>query len=633
MERETIPQLLRRQAARYPDVVAQLARPSDGGPFAPRTYRQLAADVERFAAGLTVLGVGSGSHIGLIAENRVEWLVTDLAVLSLRAADVPRGNDSTADELRTILGLPECRVVVVENATQGEKVLSVVESLPDLAHVIVMDDGELAAPSSVTVHRWIDVLASGDAPLASTPTLVSDAVDAGDPDDLATIIFTSGTTGQPKGVMLTHQNFRHQVGCAPDRIATTPGDVWLCVLPVWHSFERVSQYITMFTAGTLAYSKPIGKIMLRDMAEVHPRWMASVPRIWEAIRQGIYRNAKAGSAVKYAIFRFFVAVGGAHKSLQDLFRGRVPDFERRNRLVDSAVAVVPLVLLWPLRMLGNVLVFGKIKERLGGSFIAGVSAGGALPPAVDRFFGAAGILLLEGYGLTETAPVLSVRSQYRPVPGTVGELIRDTECRIVGEDGTDLGPGRTGVIHVRGPQVMQGYYKRPDATAEVLSDDGWLNTGDLGMISHRGELKITGRAKDTIVLLGGENIEPVPIEQRLQESEYIERAVVVGQDQKYLGALIIPDRIAVEQYATTNHIPFNDVDDLLTDDSVRELLDGEINTLVNARTGFKSFELIYRFQIVTDDFEIGRELSAKQEIKRHVIAERYAIEIAALFVT
>jgi long-chain acyl-CoA synthetase len=250
---------------------------------------------------------------------------------------------------------------------------------------------------------------------------------------------------------------------------------------------------------------------------------------------------------------------------------------------------------------------------------------------VDVFFGAAGILLLEGYGLTETSPVLAVRHQNRPVPGTVGSLLPETECRIVADDGTALPAGQMGVIYVRGPQIMKGYYKRPEATSEVLSDDGWFNTGDLGMLTHRGELKITGRAKDTIVLLGGENIEPLPIEQRITESEFVDTAVVVGQDQKYLGALIVPNREAIERYADENHVPYETYSDLIEDEAILELIDGEINSRVNAKSGFKGFERIFRFALLEKPFEVGKELSAKQEIKRHVIADMYRRRIDALF--
>jgi len=629
---ETIPKLLQEMVVNHPDIAAQMSKDRNGI-FHPRSFKELYEEVRKFAAGLHKLKIKRGDHVGLISENRQEWFVSDLALLSLGAADVPRGNDSMAQELAYILSFSGCSLVIVENKDQLEKVYSVRDQIPTLKRFLVLDPEFTGAETGrIKVTTYADVIQEGTAVLEQHPDLIEKEIEKGTGDETATIIFTSGTTGEPKGVVLSHRNFLYQVGCIPDRLAVTPGDIWICVLPVWHSFERIVQYIALGSATALAYSKPIGQIMLADMAAIKPQWMASVPRIWEAVRAGIYRNIKQHGGIKLLMFNFFVAVGGLHKNFSDKISARTPDFKKRSRPLDFILNIIPYILISPFKLLGNALVFNKIKTKLGGRFIAGVSGGGALPPAVDVFFGSAGILLLEGYGLTETAPVLAVRSQFQPIPGTVGQMLEGTECRIIGENGETLPPGSMGLIHVRGPQIMSGYYNKPDVTAGVLSPDGWLNTGDLGMLTHRGELKITGRAKDTIVLLGGENIEPLPIEQKLTESEYIDTAVVVGQDQKYLAALIVPNTAAVEAFAEENHIPFNAMSDLLDSEDVRELIDSEINTYVSGRTGFRAFERVYRFAVLHEAFQVGDELSAKQEIKRHVIAKKYAGQIKTLFV-
>lgn len=631
---ETIPKLLQKIVVEHPEVPAQMSKNGQGR-FEARSFKDLYKEVSVFAAGLHKINVKRGDHVGLISENRAEWLVSDLALLSLGAADVPRGNDSMAQELAYILGFSDCSLVIVENEEQMKKILSVKDQIKGLKQFLVLDSGfdsdNSVDTGRIKVRTYAEVRGLGEELLERKPDLIEKEIEQGDGDDTATIIFTSGTTGEPKGVVLSHTNFLYQVGCIPDRVDVTPGDIWICVLPVWHSFERIVQYIALGSASALAYSKPIGQVMLADMAAVKPQWMASVPRIWEAVRAGIYRKVKQEGGIKLLMFNFFVAVGGSHKRMADIIYGRAPQFKKRSRAVDIAVNILPYLLMWPLKMLGNALVFNKIKTKLGGRFIAGVSGGGALPPAVDSFFGSAGILLLEGYGLTETAPVLAVRSQFGPVPGTVGTMLPGTECKILNEDGGELPPGTMGTIYVRGPQVMSGYYQKPDLTSKVLTEDGWLNTGDLGMLTLRGELKITGRAKDTIVLLGGENIEPLPIEQKINESEYIDATVVVGQDQKYLGALIVPNTASIERFADENHIPYNRISDLMESDDIRELMDGEINSLVNGRTGFRAFERVYRFVILQAPFEIGEELSAKQEIKRHVIAEKYREQIESLF--
>lgn len=629
----TIPQLLDSIAHRYPDHTAQLSKDTDGV-FHPRTWQELRILVDRFAAGLQTLGVSRGGHVGLISENRAEWFVTDLATMTLGAADVPRGNDATPQELAFILGVTETGVVAVENATQAAKVAGIADQLPAMHHIIVLDGdtaGVPEVPASLSLHGYEDIVTAGTRAIEEDPERIERERAAGDEHDTVTIIFTSGTTGEPKGVMLSHRNFLHQVENVPKLIDVGAEDIWLCVLPVWHSFERIMQYVAMGRGSALAYSKPIGKIMLEDFQKVRPTWMASVPRIWEAIRAGIYRNIKKQSAVTRALFAFFVSVGGTWASLRDMFTGRLPRFRKRIRPLDAAIAALPLLLLTPLKLLGDLLVFKKIRARLGGRFKAGISGGGALPPHVDTFFSAAGILLLEGYGLTETAPVLGVRAQNHPVPGTVGPVFPGTEIEIRDENGAVLPPGTQGVVFARGPQVMKGYYKRPDLTSQILSDDGWIDTGDLGMLTWDNELKITGRAKDTIVLLGGENVEPAPIEERLRGSEFVAQAVVLGQDQKFLAALIVPEFEALEAWAEEQQIVVSSRESLVDEPTVQTMFNQVISGLINPQNGFKSFEQIYRFRLLPGDFTVGDELSAKQEIKRHVIAEKYRREIEELF--
>lgn len=631
----TIPQLLQNIVHQYPDHTAQLIK-DDDGVFHPRTWQELRIIVDRFAVGLQTIGATRGCHIGLISENRAEWFVADLATMTIGAADVPRGNDATPEELAFILGVTETSIVCVENEAQRRKVEELIPKLPALRYLVQLDDrfSLSEAPSTndqVTIMNYSDLVTAGARALEEAPERIETERDLGSEHDTATIIFTSGTTGEPKGVMLSHRNFLHQVQNVPKLINVGPDDIWLCVLPVWHSFERIMQYVAMGRGSALAYSKPIGKIMLEDFQKVRPTWMASVPRIWEAIRAGIYRNVKKQSATSQRLFAFFVAVGGTWASLRDMFTGRLPRFRRRVRIFDALVAGIPLLLLTPLKLLGDLLVFKKIRARLGGRFAAGISGGGALPTHVDRFFSAAGILLLEGYGLTETAPVLGVRAQDHPVPGTVGPVFPGTEVRIVGEDGAILGPGKQGVVFARGPQVMKGYYKRPDLTSQILTKDGWIDTGDLGMLTWDNELKITGRAKDTIVLLGGENIEPAPIEEKLRASEYIAQAVVLGQDQKFLAALIVPEFDALEAWAESEQLIVSSRDALVEDPSVHHLYNQIVSSMINPQNGFKSFEQVYRFRVLSEEFAVGEELSAKQEIKRHVIADKFSKEIDQLF--
>ncbi len=629
---KTIPKMFKKITDQYPDSIVQLSKDREGK-FQPTSYRQLYEEVKTFGSGLLALGIKRGDHLGLISENRKEWLIADLAILAIGAADVPRSCDTMPRELKFILGFAECKTTFVENEEQFKKILSINKDLPSLKRIIVFDK-DFSKSAAGKGAAGLEVLTFDEVMQKvkeQNGDLFEKELEKGKNRDLASIIFTSGTTGEPKGVMLSHENFLYQVRCIPSVIDLAPGDIWLAVLPVWHSFERIMQYIALGYANTLAYSKPIGQIMLPDLAAVRPDYMASVPRIWEAVMTGIYRNVNSQGGVKKALFYFFVAVGKAHAAFLNMLKGLLPQFRKRFRFIDIPLSIIPLILLTPFNLLGNLLVFKKIKHKLGGKFVVAVSGGGALPASVDKFFSAAGILLLEGYGLTETAPVISVRLQKRPVTGTIGPPFPGTEARIVNEHDKVLPPGEKGVLMVRGPQVMLGYYNKPEETAKVLSSDGWFNTGDLAKMTHKGELKIVGRAKDTIVLLGGENVEPAPIEERLRESDYIEQVVVLGQDRKFLAALIVPVMDNIEEYAKTNTIPYMNRDDLVDSPEINELILDEINSLVNPKSGFRGFERIFRFKLSPGSFEVGRELSHKQEVMRHAINELYKKEIKELF--
>ena len=632
----TLSQRLQRVCEEHAASTALLSR-SGGGEFQPTTFRELWSEVAAVAAGLAANGVARGDHVGLISDTRKEWLLIDLAVLGLGAVDVPRGSDSTADEIAYILEHADCAVAAVENAAQLAKLGGVKNRLPKLARAIVLDSTDLdsaaldrAGRRGLEVVTLDDLVRAGNAHGAPEELLRAELA-RGKPEDLATIIYTSGTTGEPKGVMLTHANFVYQIDVIPDAVPLGPGDMLLSVLPVWHSYERVCEYAALFSGAGIAFSKPLREVMLADLIDANPTYFPSVPRVWEGVRAGVYRTVEAEGGVKAALFKFFVAVGAAHSAMSRLLRGRVARYQVRPRALDMLAAVVPLALLTPLALLGKVLVFKKITARLGTRFKAGISGAGALPGYVDDFFAAAGIVVLEGYGLTEAAPLVSVRPYRHPVSGTVGPPITGTEVRIVKEDGSAALPGERGVIHVRGPQVMKGYYKRVGDTAAVLSGDGWLNTGDLGTQTVNGEISITGRAKDTIVLLGGENIEPEPIEDLIRQSEYVEQVMVVGQDQRLLGALVVPELEAVQTYAAANGVQGDDLTALSAAAEIERLIDGEVQSRVNAKNGFKSFERIARIALLDRPFEVGDELTHTMKMRRHVITERYAAQIARLF--
>jgi len=630
--KDTLAQRLKTVCAQYADLNIFLIK-DENKDFRPLTFREFWEDLKVYAAGLKAVGVERGAHIGLISENRREWIMTDFALSGLGAVDVPRGCDSTADEIGYILNHADCPVTFAENKTQAEKIISKADNLPQLKKIILFDEqGMETLPKTGNIEylSFKQVIDQGRSGYAKDPGFFDEEIAKGDCEELATIIYTSGTTGKPKGVMLTHKAFLFQVDRIKPHLNLLPGEIMLSVLPIWHSFERACMYICVFLGLSTAFSKPVGAVMMPDMEKVKPQWLTSVPRIWESVHAAVIRNINSGSAAKKGLFYFFLSVAEIQTYLSDMFTGKLPQFSKRNRVVDAIISIIPLIVLTPFKKLGDVLVFAKLKNKLGGRFKAGISGGGALPSHVDKFFRAVGISVLEGYGLTETAPILAVRMDTKPIPNTVGPLLEDIDHRVIGRDGEIMTIGHKGELHVKSEQVMLGYYKEPELTAAILKN-GWLNTGDIAVFTHTGEFKILGRSKETIVLRGGENVEPVPIEDKLGESKFIAQVMVVGQDQKFLGALVVPNVEELEKLAIEKGITYLEKEELINIPFIQELMNTEIQGLVCAKTGFKTFERVFRFRLLPKEFEVGRELTQSLKLRRNVIEKLYKNEIKDIF--
>jgi len=625
--------MFRQMALEKPELIAQYFRNSNKE-LQQVNYEELYKDVLSFSLILSEMGVKKESLVGILAENSREWAVTDLAVLALRAADVPRGRDITDKEIEIIFGSTQCEVVAVEKAVDLQRVLTQKKALPDLKHLIVMDPDytpEKKSQGKIKIHHFSELLKEGREKLPGNEDKIEYIIDQGEKEDLATIIFTSGTTGVPKGVMLTQHNYLNHAESLVKRIRIQKGQIWLTILPVWHSFERCIQYVVYCNGLSMAYSKPIGAVLLQDFKDIGPHYTTAVPRIWESVYNSIQKKVKAAGGIKKMMFAYFTAIGSAYVLMKQMVRGTVPRFKWRSRILDFMIAIIPLILLWPGKKLGDLLVFKNIKAIFGKNFKTGISGGGSLQNKIDRFFAAADITLLEGYGLTESGPVISVRTEWKPEVGTVGCIFPNMQIRILNEQGKECKPGEKGVLYAKGCQIMKGYFKNPEKTREVLSEDGWLNTGDLAICTHDNTIAIVGREKDTIVLLGGENIEPVPIEKNLSSHPMIDNIVVVGQDQKYLGALMVPNMDALKEYADDAGLSYSDMEELIDSPEIIEYYRGIIVGTINSSNGFRSFEQIFKFKLLKKPFEVNRELSAKQELKRHKINELYAEEIASLF--
>ncbi len=639
---ETIPALLKNKVKKIPNYTLQAVK-NKSGIFVRYSYSQVYQHVVELAWAFKKLGIKKGDRVGLMSDNRREWLICDYALLSLGAIDVPRGCDSMGVEMRFILNFAECEFSIFENARQLQKVLEKIDEVPLLKTAILFDHPDEktkqeAKEKGVEIVYYSTLESEGSQITKEDWLEIEKIMDTVSKDDVATIIFTSGTTGLPKGVQLTHDNYMAQCESAHFVLGLMqPGDMWLTVLPIWHSFERAFCYMVIALEGGFAYSKPVASVMLNDMQLVQPQWMNAVPRLWEAVAQGLYREIKKMKPLEKMIVNCSIAYGKLYYAMKVRVLGLKCRYRWYPRFLETLIGVIPFALLWPGYLLGEQLVYSRIRAKFGGKFRAAISGGGALQPETEKFFNAIGFNLLEGYGMTETAPVISVKNSKKPRTNNVGLVFPDFDVKIVKEkdgqiaDTKPLKPGKKGLILVRGRQIMKGYYKRDDLTEKIIDKEGWLNTGDLGMISCDNELKIVGRAKDTIVLLGGENIEPAVIEKALNASPYIERTVVVGQDQKYVSALIVPDESNVVSYAEENNIVYDNYDALLETNEIQSLFRSEIDALDNAKTGFRTCERIFKFALLKDSFEIGKEINQKQELMRHKIVQIYKKQISKLF--
>lgn len=637
-----LPELFQQSAEKFGNRPAFVSK-DESKSYKPVTFQEVYDLGINLAEALIDLGVSAKENVALLADNRLEWIVSDYGILMAGAADVPRGTDITDSEIAYILNHCEAKVVFLENDKMLEKFQKNRSQLEFAKTLIVMDKKSTATG----VLKLYDLIEKGKDLRAKGSKKAEERMKAIAPDDLFTIIYTSGTTGMPKGVMLKHSNMIHQTSVILNSMIEIKKDErMLSILPVWHVFERVFEYLAI-AAGCATYYTNV-RDLRDDMKKAKPTFMASAPRLWESIYNGIYtriNDPKQTPAIRRGLFNLAYFFSKHFNAATRFLKGNQVDYVGRNPIVSLFKGfyylVLAIVLAIPYFLL-DLVVLSKIREATGGELKASVSGGGALQRHVDAFFNDIGINVLEGYGMTETSPVISVRTFKKLVQGSVGQITPETSVQIRDDLGKVLTHvdanqklisgkyGARGVIHIRGPQVMKGYYKNPETTAKVLKD-GWMDTGDIGMFNFKKTLTITGRAKDTVVLLGGENVEPVPIEDKLTESPFIAQCMVIGQDQKNLGALVVPDFDKLTEWAKENGISETDKQKLIDHPKVLDFYKKEIKALNNTKTGFKSFEQVTPFILITKPFEVGDELTNLFKMKRHLITEKYKDKITSLY--
>ena len=572
------------------------------------TYKELFERIQAFAGGLQALGVQPGDKVALIADNSPRWLMADLGSLFAGAVDVPRSAIADPQELGYIIQNTGCTTLIIEDLKTYDRIRSFAQQ-QGIERVILLSDESREGCLSLS-----DLLAKGREAGFKPPQLTR--------SQLATIIHTSGTGGKPKGVMLSHGNIMHQVEHTEDVIQPQAGMKSLAILPTWHSYERSCEYFLLSKALTMIYTD--ARHLKTDLQEEKPHFLIAVPRIWESVYEGIQKKMKGQSPLLRRLVQTLISISERY-----VICSRIANQRSIRHLNTSssqrALARVGQILLFPLHKLGDLLAYRKIRQAVGSNFQHAINGGGALPSHLDTFFEIVGISILNGYGLTETSPILAARRPHHNVRGTVGPPLPHTQIQIVDlETRKPLPQGQVGLICAQGPQVMQGYYNNPEATVKVLSD-GWFNTGDLGWLTPDHHLVITGRAKDTIVLSNGENIEPQPLEDVCVRSPYIDQIMIVGQDQKQLGALIHPNKEELMEWAESQGLPeANSETALLASQTVRALILSELKQQVRNRPGYRSDDAITDFRFVPEPFTPENGLLTQTlKIRRLQVAERY----------
>ena len=560
------------------------------------SHAELLTRVRRVSLALQAAGVVPGDRVALLSENRPEWAIADYACLTAGVADVPIYPTLPAEQMVHILNDSGAVALFVSTPEQAAKIARIRPDVPALRRVISFCT---PAPQGcdITLDEFMaegSALDTADRAAAWKATAL-----AVQPDDLATLIYTSGTTGLPKGVMLTHDNLFSNVHASLVVLNPKDGDVALSFLPLSHIFERMAGHYMLFAGGcVIAYAESIDAVAA-NLGEVRPSILSSVPRIYEKLYARIMEGGNAGSGLKKAIFHWSLGVA--------------------DTWADAYLAKRPAGTLLSMKYaLADKLVFSKIKARLGGRLRVACSGGAPLAPTINKFFVAAGLTLVEGYGLTETSPVISVNRTDNIRVGTVGELVAGVEVAIAAD----------GEILTRGPSVMKGYYRNPEATREAIDDDGWFHTGDIGAMDG-GFLRITDRKKDIIVTAGGKNIAPQPIENSVVTNAFVSQAVMIGDKRKFPVMLIVPAWDHLLKWCAHKGITTTDRSALLTDARVVEKMDREVRS---AMQNLARFESPKKIALLEEEFTIdGGELTPSLKVKRRVINEKYRGVIDRLY--
>ena len=596
MEFQTLPGILAKSAAKYPNGQA-LAEKIDGS-YRAITYSQTQQAVTTFARGLYKLGIRHSDRVAILQPNCPKWVISDMAILTLGAVSVPLYPSLAMEQIETILANSGSKAIILTGSDQFEKLKKIIGRLPDMRIVVSTEHPTESFPNAITLSydSVVNLAPSMDERESVDFTKSTHKTSR---DDLASIIYTSGTTGEPKGVMLTHGNFLSNIEATLRGVDIYPTDRTLSFLPLSHVLERSAGYYGPIMAGAAIYYAENMETIPENLVEVKPTFAVSVPRLFEKMHARIMEKVNAASPKKQKLFHWARSVG--EKA-----------YDKKHPEHGSLSVKMQLIA-------AKKLVHEKLAGRFGGNIRFFVSGGAPLNKEIARFFQSLGIKILEGYGLTETSPIISFNPLDDPRPGTVGTLLDNVQVKIADD----------GEILVKGPNIMQGYYNDSEATKEAIDEQGWLRTGDIGKLDKDGYLSITDRKKEIIILSSGKNIAPQMIELKLQADDYINQVMVIGDKRNFISALIVPNFDKLREKAKGLSLATDGNESLISDHAINELVRERIE---NATTEFARFEKIKKFTLLPRELtEKDGELTPTLKLKRRVILDKFAEQIEKMY--
>ena len=589
---DTLSQLFLNTIKSYPKDDLMLYK--EEGRYVPISTDEFANRVKHIALGLRDLGMEAGDKLIILADTRPEWVITDLVSLCLGGITVPIYTSLAEDQVKYIIDNSDAKIVVYSDPEQGEKIEAIKGELGKVNHYVTF-----ASEAPEGVLTFAHIRERGEKIAQDNPDLFENTALKVKPDDVASIIYTSGTTGVPKGVMLSHSNFLSNIKTTADILPFSEKDTVLSFLPLSHVLERMVTFTYLYKGCTVGYAESL-ETVAENLLEIRPHIMVSVPRVFEKIYSKVMDNVLSSSFLKKKIFFWALNVGKKYG---------------RRKLLEQPISGG----LQMKKNLAHKLVFSKIIEKTGGRVRFFASGGAPLAKDIAEFFYAMGLVILEGYGLTETSPVIAVNTFENLKFGSVGKPIPGVDVEIA-EDGEIL---------TKGPNVMKGYYKMEAETEEAFEEE-WFRTGDIGHLDEDGFLVITDRKKDIIVTAGGKNVAPQPIENLLKTNPYISNAMVIGDRRKFISSLIVPNFEKLEEYAKHNNLEYEDVGDLIKNEKVRNFMRSEVE---RATPGLSSYEKVKKIALLNRDFEIEKgEITPTLKVKRNIVEKKYKDLIDSLYI-